>query len=282
MLYYPLALAVADLNNDGRLDIVTANNSFGASVLLGNGDGTFQAYRPVGSSAGPTWVTVADFNNDGVPDLAVTTAADTVDISLGNGDGTFQTFTPVTTGTGTNPQSVVASDLSGDGNQDLVVACYGANGVGVLMGNGDGSFAAIDLYATGAGPISVTTADLNGDGVPDLVVTNLISNSLSLFQGNGDGTFMPMPGYSTTGNSQPAATVVADLSAEGAPDLVTVLYGASAVYVLESERIQGVVLEGVELPAGATDLTASYAGDETYSAATSAVFSYGGAGELPR
>ncbi|MGA2809364.1 MAG: FG-GAP-like repeat-containing protein, partial [Terracidiphilus sp.] len=276
-LYYPVALTVADFNHDGRLDIATANNSVGASILLGNGDGTFQPYKLLGSSKGPTWIAAGDFNGDGKPDLAVTTSANTVDISLGNGDGSFQTFTPVATGTGTTPESVALADLDGDGNLDLVVACYGANAVGVLLGNGDGTFLPIELYAAGDGPIAVTTGDLNLDGIPDLVVTDLTGNGLSLFEGNGDGTFLPLPGYSTTSGSEPAASVVADLNADGTPEIVSVLYESSALYVLQTGRIQGALLKDISLSTtGTINLTAAYAGDSLYAPATSAAYAFTG------
>jgi len=200
-----------------------------------------------------------------------------VDISLGNGDGTFQAFFPIGTGNGTNPQSVAVADLDGDGIQDLAVACYGVNAVGILLGNGDGTFLPIEFYAAGAGPISVAIADLNLDGIPDLVVTNLSSSSLSLFEGDGDGTFLPLPGYTTTSASQPAASVAADLNADGTAEIVSVLYESSALYVLETGRIQGVLLKGIPLSTiGTIDLTATYAGDSIYAAATSADYAFTG------
>jgi hypothetical protein len=276
-LYYPVALTLADFNHDGRLDLATANNSTGVSVLLGNGDGSFKPYKLLGSSKGPTWIAAGDLNNDGNLDLAVTTAANTVDISLGDGAGAFQAFTALATGTGTSPESVAVADLDGDGNLDLVVACYGANAVGVMLGNGDGTFLPIELYAAGAGPIAVTVADLNLDGIPDLVVTDLTGNGLSLFEGNGDGTFLPLPGYTTPSGSEPAATVVADLNADGTPEMVVALYGSSALYVMETGRIQGAVLKDVTLStAGTIDLVASYAGDSLYAPATSAMYAFTG------
>ena len=276
-LYYPVALAVADFNHDGRLDIATANNSVGASVLLGNGDGTFQHYKPLGSSQGPTWISAGDFNNDGNIDLAIPTTANTVDISLGKGDGSFRTFDPLDTGSGTAPESVAVADLDGDGNLDLVVACYGANAVGVLLGNGDGTFLPIELYGAGDAPIAVTIGDLNLDGIPDLVVTDLKGNGLSLFAGNGDGTFLPLPGYSTTTSSEPAASLIADLNADGTPEIISVLYESNALYVLENGRIQGAVLKDVSLStAGTIDLTATYAGDNNYAASTSAAYGFTG------
>jgi len=276
-LFYPVALTIGDFNHDGRLDIATANNSTGVSILLGNGDGSFQPYRFVVCDESPTWIAAGDFNNDGDLDLAVTTASNTVDVLLGNGDGTFALSTSISLGAGVDPQSVAAADLDGDGKIDLVLACYGANALGVLPGNGDGTFLPVEFYAAGAGSISVVIGDLNLDGIPDVVVTNLNSNSLSVFQGNGDGTFLPMPGYSTTRNSQPAASVVADLDADGTPEIVTVLYASSALYVLEMGRIQGVLMKNVPLSTtGTISLTATYSGDDLYAPATSAFYQHPG------
>ena len=276
-LYYPLALRVADFNHDGRLDIATANNSFGASLLLGNGDGTFQPYQSLATDKSPTWIASADLNHDGNTDLVVTTSSNTVDILLGDGGGAFAPFTSIPLGSGVNPQSVIPADLDGDGNVDLALACYGVNALGVLLGNGDGTFLPAAFYAAGSGPIDVSVGDLNLDGIPDLVITNLNSSSLSVFQGNGDGTFLPLPGYSTTSGSQPAATVLTDLDADGTPELAIVLYASSAIYILESGRVQGVLLKNVALSTtGTLDIAASYAGDNLYASAAAPIFQFTG------
>src|SRR5271170_3639957 len=143
----PDAVVVADLNNDGKLDIVTANfNSGTISVLLGNGNGTFktQVTYPVGN--GPDSVAVADFNGDGIPDLVVANEhSGTVSILLGNGNGTFQKA--ITYNAGVYPSSVAVGDFNGDTHADIVVVnqynatevTYG-NTLTVLLGNGNGTF----------------------------------------------------------------------------------------------------------------------------------------------
>jgi Bacterial Ig-like domain (group 3)/FG-GAP-like repeat/FG-GAP repeat len=136
--FFPISVDVADLNGDGKPDLVVANNQNGGSVgvLLGNGDGTFASivnYASGGSS--PTSVAVADVNGDGKLDLVVANpSSNTVGILLGNGDGTFQA--PLIYRTGGNfPFSVAIADVNGDGKPDLVVANEDSNNVGVLLNN---------------------------------------------------------------------------------------------------------------------------------------------------
>jgi hypothetical protein len=277
-LYYPIAIVLADFNRDGWLDIATANNTTGVSILLGNGNGSFKTYTSVKTEAVPTWIVAADFDSDGYMDLAVSTATNnTVDILMGNGDGTFDTYTSVSIGSSTVPEALAVSDLDDDGNPDIVVACYGANALGILLGNGDGTFLPVELYSGGTGPIAVSIADLNQDEIPDVIVTDYSGNGISLFQGNGDGTFLPLPGYSTTSSSGPAASYAVDLDGEGTPEIVSVLYTKSGLYILEPERIQGVVLKGVTLPTkGTINLTATYAGDSLYETSTSSEYQFTG------
>jgi hypothetical protein len=193
--YSPDFVAVADVNGDGKPDLVVADaggygHSGGVSVLLGNGDGTFQAPRTFGAGLHPISVAVADFNGDGKPDLAVANLGGGVSVLLGNGDGTFQAAQNFAAGSA--PESVAVGDFNGDGKSDLVVANNSSSNVSVLLGNGDGTFQAAQSFTTGSGPFSVAVGDFNGDGKLDLAVTN-VGAGVSVLLGNGDGTFQTPP-----------------------------------------------------------------------------------------
>ncbi len=241
------SVAVADLNGDGKLDLVVTNDcglfcSGSVGVLLGNGDGTFQPVVIYGSGGTGTGSgVVADVNQDGKLDILVVNSdyafypgEGTVGVLLGNGDGTFQ---PVATyGIGgfglTTPLVLAAADLTGDGKLDLVVtnACGNCSGsVGVLLGNGDGTFQTAVTYGSGGQTdTSVAIADVNGDGKPDLLVANSDcpplnfgpcgQSTIGVLLGSGKGTFQPAVSY---GSSDGADSVVAaDVNGDGKPDLV--------------------------------------------------------------
>src|SRR5260370_268992 len=126
-----------DFNGDGRLDLVVANfGSANVSVLLGNGDGTFQAASNFPAGSNPRSVAVGDFHGDGLPDLAVANYNGGVRVLLGNGDGTFQT-THVSYVAGSLPTSLAVADFNGDSWPDLAVANYGSNDISVLLNDGN-------------------------------------------------------------------------------------------------------------------------------------------------
>jgi hypothetical protein len=170
------AVAIADMNGDGNPDLVTS-----AGILLGDGTGNFTPVDPPQVASGALSIAVADVNGDGKLDV-LSAVATGVSVQLGNGDGTiglpktYKTF-------GVTPVSVTVADFNGDGKLDLAVAnlCYVFAGgtcgsestVGVLAGNGDGTFkAAYLVHTAGSYASSVVSADVNQDGKPDLVIAD--------------------------------------------------------------------------------------------------------------
>jgi uncharacterized protein (UPF0548 family) len=220
------SVAVADVNADGKADLLVANgDNTTAAVLLGQGNGNFQSAVAYGLSGGGTLsLVVADVNGDSKPDLLVATCASsgcasgTVAVLLGNGDGTFQAVMSYESG-GSQPISLAVADVNGDGKPDLIVANYPSNSIGVLLGKGDGTFqAAVDYGSGGQQPKSVTVADVNGDGKPDVLVAN-IAYTAAVLLGNGDGTFQAAVDYGS-GGVYPLSIAAADLNGDGKPDLV--------------------------------------------------------------
>lgn len=215
--YAPSSVAVGDLNGDGISDIAVANNyDRTVSVLLGNGNGTFQARRVFATGTNPSSTAIGDLDGDGNPDLAVSNYSyNTISVLLGNGDGTFQALRDFATGN--RPLSVSIDDLDGDGILDLAVANSGSHTISVLLGNGDGTFQTRQNFATGSLPWSVAIGDLDGDGTPDLAVTNLNSGTVSMLLGKGDGTFQTRRDFAT--GSCPQSVTIGDLNDDGTPDI---------------------------------------------------------------
>jgi hypothetical protein len=263
------SIAVADLNGDGRDDIVVVNgcsqevcaNTVG--VLLGNGNGTFQP--PVtyaleaftaGVSPGINTIAIADINGDGKPDLLAASPCTSLDTSsecadydgvvsvlLGNGDGTFQNATGYWSG-GQIATSIEVADINGDGHPDIVAVNLCPSGpnnnditsrcqfggysvVGVLLGNGDGTFQPAQDYSSGGYySISGVLADVNGDGKLDVVIGNQIdfwpdfeNGSVGVLLGNGDGSFQEGSPVIFTAQNVDFATV-ADVNGDGHTDLL--------------------------------------------------------------
>ena len=221
----PETVATGDFNGDGKLDLAVADNgSSSVSILLGNGDGEFQAHVDYAVGKGPSSVVIGDFNGDGKSDVAVRNQlSNTVSILLGNGDGTFQSAVNFATGAGN--ARMVAADLNGDGKLDLATTNIIDGTVSILLGNGDGTFQNHVDYAAGLLPLPLAVGDVNQDGQLDLVVGNISDNTYTVLLGKGDGTFQPYTSYATITN--PQSVILADFNGDGRLDLAVFSEGGN-------------------------------------------------------
>ncbi len=232
----PVFVAVADLDGDGVSDLVLVNaGSDDVGVLLGKGDGTFQAAGVFAAGSDPSSVDVVDLDGDGAPDLVTANrSSDDVSVLLGNGDGSFQAA--VSFAAGDRPESVAAADLNGDGAPDLVAANIPrslpiAGGASVLLGRGDGTFQdKVPIAALDSAQSYVALGDLDGDSVADLVTAYGFGEGVSVLLGNGDGSFQTPVSFPT--GDGPTPVVVADLDGDGVSDLVTANQGSGDASVL--------------------------------------------------
>ncbi len=228
--YSPSAVVSGDVNGDGKTDLIVADYASDAvSVLLGNGNGTFQTQQTFFAGYEPPAVALGDVNGDSNPDVIVANGqSNTVSVLLGNGNGTFRP--PRTLALISDPVAVAVGDVNGDGKTDVVVANKFGDTVSVLLGNGDGTFQAAKTFATGFDPVSVALADVNGDGKADLLVANELSDTVSVLLGNGNGTFQTQKTFTT--GPYPLSLALGDVNGDSIPDLVTANSEGNTVSVL--------------------------------------------------
>jgi hypothetical protein len=226
----PRSISSADLDDDGDLDLATANDSSAnVSVLLNKGDGTFSPHSvyPVGTA--PVSLFSADLDGDGDMDLATANRDDdSVSVLLNNGYAIFDSVSsyPV----GRQPESIFCADLDGDGDLDLTTANAQGHDVSVLLNNGDGTFTFDSAYPVGQLPSYISVGDFDRDADLDLATVNYSDYNVSVLLNNGDGTFSSHSDFPA--GTAPWRVFSADLDEDGFLDLAIPNYSQAHISVL--------------------------------------------------
>ena len=227
---YPRALAAADFDRDGHVDLAVVNSSAATvTILFGTGTGDFRSPHATRVPAHADSIAVADVNRDGKLDLVVGVSAGrgSVSVLLGKGDGTFgHAHTSILGGSDgiRNPGTVSVADVNSDRRPDLVAAR--GDKVLVLPGRGDGTFKPARAYlADATGSIaSFAVGKLDGDRTPDVVAgsqegANVPEGAISVLRGTGSGGFRA-PRTTRTGMLIPDKLALRDVNGDGRRDLL--------------------------------------------------------------
>jgi large repetitive protein len=233
-------IEAADVNGDGLLDLVTANESSNnLSVLLNDGKGGFLPAiisPPTGSQ--PKSVALADFNGDGKIDAVTANfGSGTMSVFFGNGDGTFQPALNFPIGIQT--QSVVVGDLNNDGLPDIVIASVQSENYEAYLSNGDGTFTGPITFTFDngyAGMTQIKLGDMDGDGILDVVGIYGYGQGFQVWRGRGDGSFYLWSHSLSYGTiPYPNGLALGDFNGDGALDVALGDYQYNVIGVSKNE-----------------------------------------------
>ena len=217
---YPYSLTAADVNGDGHVDLISANDYNTLSVYTNSGSGDFVPASRLIVGFLPFSVVAADVNGDGQLALICANYGDNSLTVLTNGGAGNFGVSATLPSVGGNPYSVTAADVTGDGHVDLICANSADHTLTVYTNNGSGSFAMSALLTVGQRPVSVTAADVNGDGHVDLISANNDDKSLTVLTNNGRGGFLLAA--TPDAGTRPVMVRAADVNRDGRLDLVCV------------------------------------------------------------
>ena len=225
----PADIAVADLNSDNHLDLLTANTGGNTiSVLLGDGRGEFRAAAgsPLAGCPVTHLVVPGDVNIDHKLDLAITCHdSNDVIIYLGDGRGGFTSAPgspfPLLRGTQPHNHGLALADVNGDAHPDILTSNQNHHSVSVLLGDGRGGFrpAGGSPFPVGRAPYPLAAGDVNGDGHADVVTPNVGSNNVTVLLGDGRGGFAPAPASPLAVATRPYFVALGDLNGDRKLDL---------------------------------------------------------------
>jgi hypothetical protein len=228
----PGSIAIADVNHDGKLDVIVANTIDGTlDVLLGDNKGHFIRSQgsPFACGKNPNDIAVGDFNGDGNLDLVIAnTETPYLTVLLGDGKGGFapSPHSPFDTHSFPHVHGVAVADFNGDGKLDVATDSWGHDQILMFLGDGAGNLILPgQVFKTGKRPYQrLRSADFNKDGKPDLVTTDLDQNAVSILLGDGQGGLHDAPGSPFPAGKAPWAVAIDDMNHDGNLDLEIIPY----------------------------------------------------------
>jgi hypothetical protein len=270
---YPSQAAIADLDGDGRPEIITASQGDNTVSYIPNtstpGTISFGANTPLPAPPGaiPAAVIAVDLDGDGKPDLATAnTNTNTVSIfrNTSTSAGVFSFAASIDFNAGNLPINLAAGDLDGDGKPDIAVANDADNTVSVLRNTsttGSPNFDNHLDYVTGSGAYGLTISDMDGDGKPDLAVTNTNDNTVSALRNTsaiGNISFAGHVDYPT--GFFPMSVAITDLDGDGKPDMAVADNTEYLISILREQRSTNPLITGFSPQTGVTGTVVTITG----------------------